>query len=73
VVLRATFKITKGPEESRNWFKTFYKTTLPTYIVLALPSSWAATTSIRATFGLIVSPWKFFAIMVSPFPWWYFT
>ena|SRR5215467_2324016 len=73
VALRAILKITKGSKESRNWFKTFYTITLPTYIALALPFSWAATTSLRATFGLTVSTWMFFAIMVSPVPWWYFT
>ena len=72
VVLRAIFKIAKGSEESRKWFKRFYKITLPSYIVLALPLSWAATTSIRTTFGLTMSAWKFFVIMISPFPWWYF-
>ena len=73
VVLRALLKIISGSEPSRSWYKHFYRITLPSYIALALTLSWAATTSIRMTFGLSVSPWKFFAIMVSPFPWWYFT
>jgi hypothetical protein len=41
--------------------------------MLALPLSWAAAASIRASFGLAVSPWFLFGIMVSPFPWFYFT
>ena len=73
VILRALINITKGSEGSRQWYKSFFKTTIPSYIALALPLSWAATTSIRITFGLTVSTWSFFAIIVSPFPWWYFT
>jgi hypothetical protein len=72
VIVRALVKITKGSEASRNWYSGFFKTTVPSYIALALPLSWAATTSIRTSFGLSVSTWSFFAIMVSPFPWWYF-
>ena len=72
VVLRALFKITQGPQERRRWYKTFYKASIPLYIALALPLSWAATASIRNTFGLGVSTWTFFAIMISPVPWWYF-
>jgi hypothetical protein len=32
---------------------------------------WIATAVLRLTFGSEVSTWKFFADMVSPFPWWY--
>jgi len=73
VILRALIKITKGPEERRKWYKGFFKATIPSYIALALPLSWAATASIRTTFGLPVSTWSFFAIMISPIPWSYFT
>jgi hypothetical protein len=73
VIVQALIKITKGSEASRQWYRSFYKTSVPSYIALALPLSWAATTSIRLTFGLAISTWSFFAIMVSPFPWWYFT
>jgi hypothetical protein len=72
VILRALIRITKGSEASRRWYKNFFRVTIPSYIALALPLSWAATTSIRMTFGLPISTWSFFAIMVSPFPWWYF-
>ena len=72
VILRALTKIIKGSEPSREWYRRFFKITIPSYVLLALPLSWGATTSIRITFGLSVSTWRFFAIMVSPFPWWYF-
>ena len=72
VILRALIKITKGAEESRMWYTGFFKATIPSYIALALPLSWAAARSIRNTFGLPISTWSFLAIMVSPFPWWYF-
>jgi hypothetical protein len=72
VILRALIKMTKGSEVSRGWYKSFFKMTIPCYIAFALPLSWAATTSIRLTFGLPIRTWTFFAIMVSPFPWWYF-
>ncbi len=73
VIVRILTKIAKGSETSRRWYKSFFKITIPSYIAIALPLSWAAATSIRMTFGLPVSTWNFFALMVSPFPWWYFT
>jgi hypothetical protein len=73
VLLRAIVTIAKGAAESRRWFWNFFRNTIPCYIALALPLSWASTASIGATFGLRVSPWKFFAVMVTPFPWFYFT
>jgi hypothetical protein len=73
VVLRAFIKIMKGSEASRTWYKGFFKITIPFYIAIALPLSWAAATSIRTTLGLPISMWRFFALMVSPFPWWYLT
>jgi hypothetical protein len=72
VVLRALIRVTKGSEPSRRWYKSFFRVTIPAYIGLALPLSWAAAVSIRMTFGLQISTWSFFAIMASPFPWWYF-
>ena len=66
-------KIAKGPEACRGWYKGFFKKTIPSYIAISLPLSWAAATSIRTTFGLPISTWTFYALMVSPFPWWYFT
>jgi hypothetical protein len=73
VTLRAIVKITKASGDVRSWFKRFYKITIPAYFALALPLSWVATTSIRNTFGLSVNIWSFFAIMVSPIPWWFLT
>jgi hypothetical protein len=73
VIVRILIKIAKGPEESRRWYKRFFKITIPSYIAIALPLSWVAVTSIRMAFGLPVSTWGFFALMVSPFPWWYFS
>jgi len=73
VIARILIKIAKGSEASRRWYKSFFKITIPSYIAIALPLSWAAATSIRMTFGLPISAWTFFALMVSPFPWWYFT
>ena len=73
VILTAVITVTRGSEGSRRWYKSFFKMTIPSYVALALPLSWAATASIRMTFGLPISTWSFFAIMVSPFPWWYFT
>jgi len=73
VILRALIKIMKGSDGFRRWYKSFFKVTIPSYIALALPLSWVATTSIRMAFGLRISTWTFFALMVSPFPWWYFT
>jgi hypothetical protein len=73
VILRALIKINNGSEPSRSWYKRFFKISIPLYFLTALPLSWAATASLRATFGLPVSPWRFFALMVSPIPWWYFT
>ena len=73
VIVRILIKIAKGSEASSRWYKSFFKITIPSYIAIALPLSWAAATSIRVSFGLPISTWTFFAFMVSPFPWWYFS
>jgi hypothetical protein len=73
VIARMLFKIATESEESSRWYKSFFKATIPSYIAISLPLSWIAVTSIRAGFGLEVSTWAFFALMVSPGPWWYFT
>jgi hypothetical protein len=72
VVVRAAIGMTTASEAARHWYKRFFAITIPVYILLAVPLSWAATTSFRYTFGLQISTWSFFAIMASPFPWWYF-
>jgi hypothetical protein len=73
VILRATVKIMKGSEDARRWYKRFYKITVPSYFALALLLSSAATASLKMTFGLDVSTWVFLGVMISPFPWFYFT
>ena len=73
VIARILIKIAKGSEASSRWYKSFFKITIPSHIAISLPLSWAAVTSIRMAFGLPISTWTFFALMVSPFPWWYFT
>jgi hypothetical protein len=73
VIVRILIKIAKGSEASSGWYKSFFKITIPSYIAIALPLSWTAATSIRMSFGLPISTWTFFAFMVSPFPWWYFS
>jgi hypothetical protein len=71
VVFRAMLDTAKSSETSRRWHVRFFAITMPVYILLAVPLSWASTTSIRNTFGLEISTWSFFATMVCPVPWWY--
>ena len=71
VVFRAAFDIARSSGTSRRWYIRFFAITIPVYIFLAIPLSWAAATSIRNTFGLQISTWSFFATMVCPVPWWY--
>ncbi len=73
VILQAVLRITKGTQDARAWYKKFFTITIPAYVAFAYPLSWIATKSIGMTFGLRIEVWKFFAIMVSPFPWWYLT
>ena len=73
VVARAAIKILRSGGETRDWYKKFFKTTISIYLVSAYPLSWAATTSIRMSFGLTIPAWRFFLIAVSPFPFWYFS
>jgi hypothetical protein len=73
VVFRALVSILKASEASRKWYVRFFAITIPSYVAVALPLSWAATTSLKWTFGFQISTWTFFADMVSPYPWWYFT
>ncbi len=73
VIGRILMKIAKGSAASSMWYKKFFKITIPSYVVIALPLSWAAAVSIHMSFGLPMSTWAFYALMVSPFPWSYFT
>jgi hypothetical protein len=70
IFLRTALKTMRGPKERRRWYRRFFAVSIPFYMLLALPLSWAATTSIESHYGLEVSPWFFFAMMVaSPFSW----
>ena len=73
VIVRILIKIARGSQESSRWYKTFFKATIPVLRRPIAATFLAAATSIRMSFGLPVSTWIFFADMVSPFPWWYFT
>lgn len=59
-IVRMLIKIAKGSEASGLWYKRFFKITIPSYVVIALPLSWAAAASIHMTFGLPISTWAFF-------------
>ena len=72
VVARAFVKCFRGHAQHRAWFRRFFLITIPSYAVLALPLSWAAAWSIEHTFGLPIPSWAFFAVLVSPFPWYFF-
>ena len=73
VALRALVKTLKASGAMRVWYVRFFKITVPSYVAISLPLSWVATTALRLTYGSEFSTWKFFADMVSPFPWWYFS
>ena len=73
VAFRAVYKVWKASGAVRDWYVRFFKITLPSYIVLAVALSWVATTALRWTYGSEFSMWQFFADIVSPFPWWYFS
>jgi hypothetical protein len=70
---RLLSRISRGGEESRAWYKSFAAVTIPSYLVVALPLSWAAAAAIRGRFGLDVSALGFYVLMVSPVPWSFFT
>ena len=71
VTVRALIKCTIGTAHSLRWYRRFFVFTIPSYIAVAFPLSWAATSSIEHTFGLHIPAFDFFRLMVSPFPWWY--
>ena len=73
IFLRTIVKLLKAPAATFAWYRGFFAITIPTYIALAFPLSWAATASLRHSFGLTVPIWSFMAIMISPFPYWYFS
>jgi hypothetical protein len=73
IILRGIVKFIVTPSDSFAWYKRFFAITIPAYLALALPLSWAATTSLQHTFGLTIPVWTFMAIMISPFPYWYFS
>jgi hypothetical protein len=71
VLFRGILDISKASEASRRWYVRFFAVSIPVYIILAIPLSWASTTSIRSTFGLQISTGSFLGTMVCPVPWWY--
>jgi hypothetical protein len=74
ILVRGSTKLTKAaPAETLAWYRRFFAITIPAYIALAFPLSWAATASLQHTFGLTVPVWSFMFIMISPFPYWYFS
>jgi hypothetical protein len=73
ILVRGSIKLIKAPAETLAWYRRFFAITIPAYIALAFPLSWAATASLQHTFGLTVPVWSFMAIMISPFPYWYFS
>lgn len=73
IFLRAMIRIIRSTREVRSSVVNFFAITIPCYILLAYPLSWAATTSIRNTFGLTIPTRDFMKVMISPFPYWYFS
>jgi hypothetical protein len=73
VALRTAYKLWNSSGEIRKWYLWFFKITIPSYLAAALILSWVATTSLGWTYGSKFSVWSFFADIVSPFPWWFFT
>lgn len=73
VLFRAMIKVIKSPNEMSSILLRFFGLTVPFYVAMAYPLSWAATTSLRYTFGLTISPLDFMKIMISPYPYWYFS
>ncbi|MBV9669766.1 MAG: hypothetical protein JOZ43_02320 [Acidobacteriales bacterium] len=72
ITIRAIRRFREVGGAVRSAYARFLIRAIPSYVVAALPLSWMATMSIRHTFGLRVSPWAFYGVMVSPFPWSYF-
>ena len=69
----AIVKLAKAQRPALAGYIRFYAIAILGYVVVALPLSWAATASLRSTFGLQVPVLHFWAIMISPFPYWYFS
>ena len=63
----------RRPNEMSPILLKFYAATIPCYVALAYPLSWAATTSLHHTFGLTIDVWDFMKITISPYPYWYFS
>jgi hypothetical protein len=73
IVLRGIFKFFVVPSKTFAWYRKFFALTIPPYVALALPLSWAATNSLQHTLGLTIPVWTFMAIMICPIPYWYFS
>ena len=72
VILRALIMCNTGQVQRRAWFRHFYAISIPAYLMISLPLSWAVSASVHHSFGLAVSAWTLFTLMVSPLPWLYF-
>ena len=73
IFFRALIKIIKSPNEMSSRLLKFYAATIPIYVALTYPLSWAATTSLHHTFGLTIPVLDFMKITISPYPYWYFS
>jgi hypothetical protein len=73
VFLRGIIKLIVSPGETFAWYGKFFVITIPSCVALAFPLSWAATASLQHTLGLTIPIRSFMAIMISPFPYWYFS
>lgn len=73
ILLRATFKVVRAGPGMRRLYARFFAYTIPAYIALVFPLSWAATASLQRTFGLTIPAWSFMGMMISPYPYWFFS
>jgi len=73
ILLRAGIRLIRAPRGTTQPLATFFAVTIPAYVALAFPLSWAATSSLHRTLGLTIPVWTFMAVMISPFPYWYFS
>ena len=62
ILVRALILCIRGGTQSRSWYRRFYALTIPSYVILALPLSWAAAASIQHKFGLHLHPLAFFML-----------
>lgn len=73
ILIYAVIQLIRVRDETYLWHRNFLAVSIPAYIALAYPLSWAATYSLRHTLGLQIPAWEFIKTMISPFPFWYFS